>query len=316
MGAGEGVILELLKSECKKINGNIHENFQITGLSTDMNNLHGGELFVPIFHKDIDTKMLIKIAIEREVSAILVEDSISLPEQMPEQLVTFTAENVKGLIRKMAILHLHDVDPTVIAVTGSQGREITKEAIINILNMQFNVHYNVGQGDEIDLLTSILKMDKKTDMYVCDFTIDTNIDDIELKSKLVSPNYSVITNVRTEDNHFENLSMDIYKEAYSKIEAGMKASDVLVIDGDATSFQSEWQSDVITCGYDEGCLFKIQEVAVQEETTHFQVEGIRIPFQISIDKDAVKNVVFAIAVAVHLGLLPDDMNKVFEKISV
>ncbi|MDQ0253820.1 UDP-N-acetylmuramoyl-tripeptide--D-alanyl-D-alanine ligase [Evansella vedderi] len=300
--------ISFVKSFCTDITGNISSSFIFNGVSTESKEVMEGNLFIPLKDEGGNEKKEVLEAIKNGAAALIWSKERAIPEDLPDSFPVFWVEDIKQTIQKMAKRYMEEVDPTVIAVTGGEDKAITKELIAATLKKNYHVHTtSQSKSPWMDLCLGVLNMDAHTNVFIGEYGSHTQ-GDISKLSHLIEPNIAVITSIQ-QDEQEGNKSPEVILEEFSSIESGMRPSAVLVLDGDNTQlFNKEWKTDTVFCGFSHHSLFQIQSLQEENEYIHFELKGVHMPFTLHKQwKQFIKNAVFGIAIAVHLGVLPDEM---------
>ncbi len=134
--------------------------------------------------------------------------------------------------QKLAKYYLEKERPTVIAVTGSNGKTTTKDMIAAVLSEKYITYKTQGNhNNEIGLPYTILHMPSGTEKLVLEMGMD-HPGDIDFLSQLAQPDLAVITLIG--EAHLEFMGS---REAIAKgkmgITAGLKKSDELIAPADS-----------------------------------------------------------------------------------
>src|SRR5699024_5948656 len=129
-----------------------------------------------------------------------------------------------------------------------------------------------------------------------------HFNEIDLLSKIASPNYAIITNIG--ESHLEFLgSRQGIAEAKLEITNGLKSDGKLIIDGDEKLLEHIKESNnIIKCGFDNSNDFIIENVLVKPNQTRFHLsDGMDYSIPL-LGKHHAKNASYAIALGKQLGM--------------
>lgn len=202
----------------------------ITGVSTDSRKICAGDLFIPLVGDKYDGHAFIKLAEESGAIAILCQSDKDISDidiDIPVIRVLNTLEALQSLAMKYRDL----INPTVIGITGSNGKTTTKDLIYSVLNSKFKVHKTQGNlNNHIGVPLTLLSMPEDTDIAVVEMGM-SNFGEIEELSKIARPDIAVITNIG--ESHIEYLkTRENITLAKLEIIKGLKQGGKLLLPGD------------------------------------------------------------------------------------
>ncbi|UEX90714.1 UDP-N-acetylmuramoyl-tripeptide--D-alanyl-D-alanine ligase [Staphylococcus ratti] len=201
----------------------------IKGVSIDSRHIEKGQLFIPFIGENVDGHRFCEQAIQDGAGATFFQtDSDSdVPKNGP---VIFVKDTLHAL-QQLAQAYIRDVNPTVIAVTGSNGKTTTKDMIENTLAANYRVKKTLGNyNNEIGLPLTILELNHDTEVSILEMGM-SGFHEIELLSNIARPDYAVITNIG--ESHMQDLgSREGIAQAKFEVVAGLKAHGKLLFDGD------------------------------------------------------------------------------------
>lgn len=124
--------------------GNTTDEKQIAEVSTDSRKKMNQALFVPIIGENFDGHHYILQAVEQGAIATLWDERKELPADLPDDFpVYFVDDTVMGL-QRTAENYRAEVDPTVIGITGSNGKTTTKDMVRAVVETTYQTHYTRG----------------------------------------------------------------------------------------------------------------------------------------------------------------------------
>ncbi|MDD3012302.1 MAG: UDP-N-acetylmuramoyl-tripeptide--D-alanyl-D-alanine ligase [Candidatus Gastranaerophilales bacterium] len=180
-------------------NGKLLRGKDISGdynLSTDTRNITSDEIFWPLIGENFDGHNFINTALANGVRGYLI-DKNHKNFVFEEALFVIKVEDTLKAYLQLANFAKNQINPVVIAVTGSSGKTTTKEMIYSVLSQQYHTHKSkLNHNNEIGLCQTMLGMPDNTEFLVVEMGM-RGIGEIELLSKYAQPNIAVITNIGT-----------------------------------------------------------------------------------------------------------------------
>lgn len=183
------------------------------------------DIFIALKGKNDNGHNYVYDAIEKKVAAIIIDEKINVVTDVP---VIYTKDNYEALL-KIGALYRKKFKGKVIAVTGSCGKTMTKELISQILSTKCKVLKSKGnQNNHIGVPLTLMELNNDYEVAVIEMGMNHR-GEISKLSKIVKPDFGVITNIGTA--HIGNLGSQrkIYK-AKMEIISGMDGG-VLFVNG-------------------------------------------------------------------------------------
>lgn len=268
-------------------------DFDLTGLEFDSRLITKGNLFVPLKGEN-DGHSFIKNAIDKGAGASFWSTSESAPDQLPVLQVADTLRAMQDL----AIYYLKKMAPTVVAITGSNGKTTTKDMTEAVLTQQFQTYKTQGNyNNDIGLPYTILQMPDKTEQLILEMGMD-HADEIDFLSRLAQPDVAAITMIG--EAHIENLgSREGIAKAKMEITSGLAAKGLLIIPAEEpllSPLTKGLTQTIKTFGFGKAdCQAEIIEA--QKEYTSFKINGSPILYTIPVPgKYNVGNALIAISI--------------------
>ncbi|EOH94005.1 UDP-N-acetylmuramoyl-tripeptide-D-alanyl-D-alanine ligase [Enterococcus haemoperoxidus ATCC BAA-382] len=253
-------------------------DFDLTGIEFDSRLIQSNNLFVPLKGEN-DGHSFIESAIEKGVGATLWSATKAAPEKLPTLQVSDTLKAMQDL----AVYYLKKMKPTVIAITGSNGKTTTKDMTEAVLAQQFKTYKTQGNyNNDIGLPYTILHMPDETEKLILEMGMD-HANEIDFLSRLAQPDVAAITMIG--EAHIENLgSRAGIAKAKMEITAGLAKSGLLIIPADEPlllPLTKELPQAIKTFGLVQAdCMAEIIEA--QKEFTSFKISGSNTLFTIPV----------------------------------
>ncbi|MTD38364.1 UDP-N-acetylmuramoyl-tripeptide--D-alanyl-D-alanine ligase [Erwinia sp. CPCC 100877] len=197
-------------------------DFELSGVEFDSRKIMTGNLFVPLKGEN-DGHSFIQSAIKNGAQAALWSSETETAD-FPILRVADTLEAMQTLAK----YYLQKIQPSVIAITGSNGKTTTKDMTEAVLAQQFKTYKTQGNyNNDIGLPYTILHMPVETEKLILEMGMD-HAGEIELLSKLAEPEVAAITMIG--EAHIENLgSRAGIAQAKMEITAGLHKEGMLLI---------------------------------------------------------------------------------------
>ncbi|MEI5991073.1 hypothetical protein A5881_002606 [Enterococcus termitis] len=274
-------------------------DFELTGIEFDSRLITPGNLFVPLKGEN-DGHSFIKSAVDKGAQAAFWSSKNAAPEQLP---ILQVADTLKAM-QDLAVYYLKKMQPTVIAITGSNGKTTTKDMTEAVLAQQFKTYKTQGNyNNDIGLPYTILHMPNDTEKLILEMGMD-HADEIDFLSKLAQPEVAAITMIG--EAHIENLgSRAGIAQAKMEITSGLTENGLLIIPADEPLLLpliKEVPQTIKTFGLDHADC-KATIIEAQKEYTTFKISGSDTLFTIPVPgKYNVGNALIAITIGQWFNL--------------
>ena len=287
------------------VSNNGLENKVFSGISIDTRSIKENEIFIAIKGKNFNGHHFIEDAFEKGASVCIIA------EQIPSKPNCIIVENTDLALAQIAAYFVQQQKPKVIAITGSNGKTTTKEAILNILKYKFSEHTILATegnfNNHIGLPLTLFKLKVEHKIAILEMGMNHS-GEIDYLSKIAPPDIAVITNIG--EAHIENFSTR-KNIALAKKELLLNTSPtgtlILPFDDDYYELLSDClQQKKITFG-------KSNKADIYYEKTHnlynFYYQGKKIIEKIKfIAEHNAINFMCAIGVATELDFVEEEFN--------
>ncbi|SKA15153.1 UDP-N-acetylmuramoyl-tripeptide--D-alanyl-D-alanine ligase [Pilibacter termitis] len=298
-----------LKETAKAVNAlndvSKYENIEITGAEFDSRKVKKGDLFIPLKGARDGHEFLEKA---RENGAVLSLWSKDVPT--PDDFPVLIVEDVLSAFQVLAQYYLQKKKPTVIAITGSNGKTTTKDMTAFVLATTFKTYKTQGNyNNEIGMPYTILSMPEDTEKLVLEMGMD-HAGDLHLLSTLATPDIAAITLIG--ESHLEFFGT---REAIAKgkmeIADGLKENGLLIVPSDEPllkSFLENISQEIATFGWDNSADEYVTVLAEKREETIFQFSFSEKIMEIAVPgKYNARNALVASMIARRLGVSMEDI---------
>ena len=286
----------------KAINSTCEGNDQtvITSVAFDSRKISEGGLFVPL-KGERDGHDFINSAISNGASATLWQKD---RPNKPENIAVLEVDDPLLSMQQLAQYYLNKVNPTVVAITGSNGKTTTKDMTAAVLAKRFNVHKtDANFNNEIGVPTTILDMKPNTEILVLEMGMD-HAGQLHQLSELTHPDVTVITMIG--EAHIEYLgSREGIADAKMEITDFLREDGELIYNGDEPLLREraeKLEQAKITFGFDQTDIVYATGYLSYKHHATFTVNDSDSQFTIPmIGKHNVSNALSALCVGRHFG---------------
>ncbi|WP_278960323.1 UDP-N-acetylmuramoyl-tripeptide--D-alanyl-D-alanine ligase [Lactobacillus apis] len=286
----------------KAINSTCEGNDQtvITSVAFDSRKISEGGLFVPL-KGERDGHDFINSAISNGASATLWQKD---RPNKPENIAVLEVDDPLLSMQQLAQYYLNKVNPTVVAITGSNGKTTTKDMTAAVLAKRFNVHKtNANFNNEIGVPMTILDMKPNTEILVLEMGMD-HAGQLHQLSELTHPDVTVITMIG--EAHIEYLgSREGIADAKMEITDFLREDGELIYNGDEPLLREraeKLEQAKITFGFNQTDSIYATGYRSYKHHATFTVNDSDSQFTIPmIGKHNVSNALSALCVGRHFG---------------
>ena len=272
----------------------------ITSVAFDSRKISEGGLFVPLAGER-DGHNFIASAINNGASATLWKKG---HPNKPENLAVLEVDDPLTAMQDLARYYLRKVNPTVVGITGSNGKTTTKDMIAAVLSKRFNVHKTQANfNNEIGVPMTILEMKPNTEILVLEMGMDRP-GQLHHLSELTHPDVCVITMIG--EAHIEFFgSRDKIADAKMEITDFLREDGEFIYNGDEPLLEErakKIEQVKATFGFkDDDTVFATKFRSYKHHAT-FTINNSEQKFSIPmIGKHNVSNAMAAISVGHHFG---------------
>ena len=289
---------------------NITRNIEITGIAIDSRKVKQGDLFIPFLGENVDGHNYIESAFEKGAAA-----SLSLKENFESDNNIIYVNDSYEAIQTLAKHYLASLKAKTIAITGSNGKTTTKDIITSVLSTKFKVHKTQGNfNNELGVPLTILAAPEDSEILVLEMGAD-GFGQLDFLSKMVEPDYTVITNIG--ESHIEFFkSREGIARAKFEITNGMKKDGYFVYNGDEILLKTLVESSDIkatACGENSYNNIMLENYTISRDKIDFKLNISEEHYFTKLKgKHNLYNIMFAIAIASKIGLTNEDIRKAIE----
>lgn len=285
-----------------KYQGTAADNISIQEVITDSRLKSNKSLFVPLIGEKFDGHDHVKQAFDNGAVAMLWDQTKILPDFLPTDFPVFYVRNTLTALQQLASAYRNEINPTVIGITGSNGKTTTKDIVSTVVKTSYKTHYTKGNfNNHIGLPLTILSMERDTEIIILEMGM-SHTGEIEELTKIAKPDYAVITNIG--ESHIEFLgSRQEIAHAKLEITKGMDEKSQLIIDGDEPLLKAmHGKKNITTCGFQANNDVVIEKHTISHQKTEFQLsdgQSYVIPL---LGRHHALNATYAITLGALLGM--------------
>ncbi|QQL44702.1 UDP-N-acetylmuramoyl-tripeptide--D-alanyl-D-alanine ligase [Sulfuriroseicoccus oceanibius] len=290
------------------------------GLSFDSRTCEPGDVFVALV-AERDGHDFISTALGRGAVACLVSRDDVVDEISEAGAAAVLVDDTLEALHRWAAGYRKLLNPTVIAVTGSNGKTSTKDLIRSVLGERFVVGATRGNfNNHIGLPASILGLSGRESHAVLEIGMN-HAGEIAPLAKIAAPDISVVTNIGVA--HIEFLgSREAIAEEKGELVTALDGDGVAVINAnddfaDTLAFRCDGQ--VVRAGIDRGDVRaeNLKPLGARTEFDLVSPDGERRSVSMPIPgRHMVGNAVLAAAVGFTCGLTMDEVVAGIESVAL
>lgn len=273
-------------------------NQEFSGVFIDSRTPIKGGLFIPIRGEKFNGNSFILQAFEGGAKASLVEESYYEENQHRlTGLDLIVVPDSLQALHQLASGVRRELDPTVIGITGSNGKTTVKNMLESICRTKYRTYATKGNfNNEIGLPLMILNMPSDTEMLVLEMGMSSP-GEIALLSQITRPDIAVITNIGTSHIEFFEDETGIL-QAKLEIVSYMEPSSPLYINDNDPLLHAHDYGDrhVKRCRRDQ-----LKNITSRDGYYSYQLDDIQVDLSVR-GEHQVDNSHLAVAVGRDLGI--------------
>jgi UDP-N-acetylmuramoyl-tripeptide--D-alanyl-D-alanine ligase len=160
------------------------------GISTDTRNIVPGSIFFALKGGNFNGNKFAVEALEKGAAyAIIDEHEYNINEK------TILVKDVLTALQDLAKYHREQLNPVIIAITGSNGKTTTKELMQRVLATQFETLATQGNlNNHIGVPLTLLRLEKKHSFAIIEMGANHRYE-IEQLCAIAQPDFGLITNI-------------------------------------------------------------------------------------------------------------------------
>ena len=302
-----------LSFAAEAMQGILHgDDYSFDGVSTDSRTIRAGELFVALSGPNFDGNKFVGQARGKGAAAAVVSSLVD------EDIAQIEVEDTRLALGQLAAGWMNQYSPTVVGITGSNGKTTLKEMIAACLSLVAPTLATQGNlNNDIGMPLMMSRVDSSHKYAVLEMGAN-RAGEIAYLTALAKPGVVVITNAAAA--HLEGFgSIDGVAHAKAEILQDESRPDVAVLNAD-DEFYSYWMSlvegiDVLSFGLSDDADIRADQIEAGQEQTHFTLHLFETTIELTMPLAGIHNVrnaCAAAAVATSLDVSPQDIKEALE----
>lgn len=223
--------------------------------------------------------------------------------------------DVVGALQQLAAHHRVQFDIPVVGITGSNGKTIVKDWIVQLIGSDYHVAANPkSYNSQIGVPLSVWQLNADNRMGVFEAGISETGEMARLQ-RIIAPTIGIFTNIgQAHDEHFLSRSQKVAEklQLFTHCDTLIYSTDHKEIDSVLAGIESFRTVHRFTWGISAENDLQIINYSLTERSTtlvlnyHGQSFEVVIPF---IDRASRENVMHCIALMLHLGYAPAEVSR-------
>ena len=190
-------IKELIHATGADVNGNQNLDLDVN-ISTDTRTIKCGDFYLPLKGASFDGEKFINQAIEKGAIGTFYTTEAAISSLGEQSNISFLkVPDTLTAYLQLANYRRKNLNPIVVAITGSSGKTTTKELVATVLNEKYKTFKTpLNHNNEIGFCQTIFEAPEDTEVLVLEMGM-RGLGEIELLSKYSQPDITIISNVGT-----------------------------------------------------------------------------------------------------------------------
>ncbi|MBD0371675.1 MAG: alanine racemase [Pyrinomonadaceae bacterium] len=178
-----------------RLSGNSEADDIVKGISTDSRIIQQNSVFFSLRGTQHDGHEFIAEAINNgAVAAVVSQDWFEQSAVSPEYQLIIVSDPLEAL-HLTASWRREKFAGKVIAITGSNGKTIVKDALVHLLNQKYHCFGNPGSfNSQIGVPLSIMRIPNEAHFAVLEAGV-SEVGEMSLHERILRPDYGILTNI-------------------------------------------------------------------------------------------------------------------------
>ena len=161
-----------------------------TSVSIDSREVTENAMFFALRGENCDGNQYAADALEKGCAFAVIDNE---KYQVNENCIL--VQNVLIALQQLSNIHRKQLQTTIIAITGTNGKTTTKEYVTRVLSKQYAVQSTVGNlNNHIGVPLTLLSLIKDTEIAIVEMGAN-HIGEIEFLCSIAMPDFGIITNI-------------------------------------------------------------------------------------------------------------------------
>jgi UDP-N-acetylmuramoyl-tripeptide--D-alanyl-D-alanine ligase len=290
----------------------VNHQGSISGWSIDSRTANPGDCFFALRGPSLDGHDYVENAVEKGAAMAVVEhpvDAKILQLVVPDTLVA---------MQQLALRARERWDGAVVGVTGSAGKTTTKDAIANLLSVQFRTGRTIGNyNNHFGVPLSILRLPDDCRAAVIEIGMN-HAGEIRALARIAKPRIAVVTNAGWAHAEYFDDGIEGVARAKRELVEELPADGIAVLNADderVRAFREFHPGRSILFGVSEDAEVRAEDLRLCPGGAHFRCLGV--DFETSLTgRHSISNILAAIAVSRAMGIGPEPLTGAVKTLSV
>lgn len=288
-------------------------------VSIDSRKIRPNTLFIAIKGNRFDGHTFVKDAVKSGAAAIVINNA-RLNQFNNVSTPIITVKDTKLALGDIAKIWRKKLSAKIIGITGSSGKTTVKEMLAQILSEKYIVNKtDANNNNHIGVPLTILNTNEKHDLLVAE--LGTNhFGEIPYTANILSPDYSLITNIGDSHLEFLKTKSGVWKEKSFLFEETIRNRGKVFLNYDDPIIKAKHSSKgkKISYGFSEKVDVKGEIKTYTEEgkpIIHITHKKKKYEFTLPIyGEQSAKNFLAACTVALAMGLSIEQIKSAVKKL--
>ncbi|NLV18662.1 MAG: UDP-N-acetylmuramoyl-tripeptide--D-alanyl-D-alanine ligase [Bacteroidetes bacterium] len=159
-----------------------------SGLSTDSRTLKPGQIFFALWGDNYNGNEFAANALKQGASWAVIDDPAY------ETSNTILVDDCLTVLQKLALFHRREINTTVLAITGTNGKTTSKDLASIVLGKKYKIHATKGNlNNQIGVPLTLLSAEPDTEIILVEMGA-SHQGEIRTLCHIAEPDYGIITN--------------------------------------------------------------------------------------------------------------------------
>ena len=298
------------------------KNWYASGVSTDTRKPVSNTLFFAIKGEHYDGHAFVNDALRSRAAGVVVDKNYEYrADAAGNKAAVFSVPDTVESLGELAHSIRERYKPTVITITGSNGKTSTKEMLSELLSGMYGTGRTQGNlNNLIGLPLSILNMEQETRMWVLELGT-SRYGELTSLTNIASPDIGILTNIgRAHLEFFHDL--EGVAKAKEEMFSAMKTNGTAVMNADdplVMGIARRFHGKVLTAGFSADAQLRIVSYSLTGQGMDFSIvyEGEEHSFSTPVSgRHYLYNIALSMLCARHVNVGWDKIRSACERFTV